>query len=94
MTKPANAPMPPVVRANPYLGRFQPLPPAKAGAKCPITHLCRSSIYNAAAREEARLVKINGKVYLDVEHWLARVQSAPALEVKRAGITPRTDRAA
>lgn len=81
---PPAAPVAPVVQVNPYLGRFQPLPLGKPGVKCPITGRCRSSIYNDAARGDIRLVKLNGKVYIDVEHWLARMQAQPTLAVKRA----------
>ena len=81
------SPMPPVVLANPYAGRFLPVP-TKAGEKCPVTNLSRSSLFNYASRGDLRLVKIGGRVLLDAEHawnWLA---SQPTLEVKR--ILPET----
>lgn len=76
-------PAPSVVLANPYAGRFQPLPAGRRGARCPVTGLCRASIYNYAARGDLRLVKIGGRVLLDVEHALAWIAAQPTLEVKR-----------
>lgn len=81
MPNPANPPVPPVVLTNPYVGRFIPLP--KGRAKCPITHLCRASLYNYAARGHIRLVKIGSRVLLDAEHAWNFLASQPAMEVQR-----------
>lgn len=75
-----------VAFVNPYAGRFIPLP--KNGERCPITNLCRASLYNYAARGHLRLVKIGSRVLLDGEHAFAWLASQPSLEVKR--ILPET----
>jgi len=67
--------------ANPYAGRFIPLP--KPREKCPITLLCRQSIYNLAAKGELRLVKLGRSVRLDAEHAFNWMATRPALTVVR-----------
>lgn len=74
--------------ANPYAGRFIPLP--KTREKCPITGLCRASIYNFAARGELRLVKLGRSVRLDAEHAFNWMAGRPALAVVRNLPAPKT----
>lgn len=81
MPNPPNPPMPKLTLANPYVGRFLPLP--KNAERCPVTNLCRASLYNYAARGHLRLVKIGSRVLLDAEHAWNWLSSQPSLEVKR-----------
>ena len=81
MPKQPNPQTPPVVLTNPFSGRFLPLP--KNGERCPVTNLCRASLYNYAARGHLRLVKIGSRVLLDAEHAWAWLAAQPTMEVKR-----------
>lgn len=73
--------------ANPYAGRFIPLP--KPREKCIITGMCRASIYNFAARGELRLVKFGRSIRLDAEHAFNWMNSRPTHVVMRANIAPQ-----
>jgi predicted DNA-binding transcriptional regulator AlpA len=66
---------------TPHAGRFIPLP--SNGQKCPVTGLCRASIYNKAAEGELRLIKIGRSVRLDAEHAAQWMADQPTHTVKR-----------